>query len=162
MDLDITRSMRVPKRGMSGSLPKKGYFIATLLVGALATLVLAAIALPLILHRSSLEQDAAAKDLLLDVGSRMASCARGAGEGSYAGCRASEMEKVEPGINWRDGVAPHGWGEGRLGRVYVSELGEASYQLETTSGSGRVFSYARNGDGAITRKAGGGGYESDW
>ena len=148
---------------MSGSLPKKGYFIAALLVGALVTLMLAAITLPLILHRSSLVQDGAAKDLLLDVGSRMASCARGGdGEGSYAGCRASEMEKAEPGIAWRDGVAPHGWGEGRVGRVYVSELGEESYRLETTSGSGRVFSYAYNGNGAITRRAGGGGYESDW
>lgn len=147
-----------------GRPKKKGRVLASLLTGALAVPVLAAIALPMILHRSSSEQDSAAKNLLLDARSRMESCARGDG-GSYAGCRASEMEETEPEVAWEDGVAPHGRGEGRVGRVYVSELGEASYRLETTSGSGRVFSYAYDddgGDGAGVRRAGGGGYESEW
>lgn len=49
----------------------------------------------------------------------------------------------------------------RQNAVYVSELGQAGYRLETTSGSGRVFSYAYDG-GVGALRAGGGGYESGW
>lgn len=114
------------------------------LPAVLAVLVIAATAVPLLLHSSSKGWDAAARDFVLGAASAMDRCARESG-GSYAGCDAAELRKIEPGIGWRDGAAPVGWGAGRVGRAYVDGLGGAAYKLQTTSRSGRVYSYSYSG-----------------
>ena len=91
-------------------------------------------------------------------------CAESAG-GSYAGCDARRMARIEPGTEWREGAAPYGvgWGDGRVGRVYVaqSEDNPGFYRLETTSGSGYVFSYEYSG-GSVVKTAKGSSEPEPW
>lgn len=123
-------------------------------------------AAPLLLDRSSTGSDDQAKGLLLGASSEIEACAASAG-GSYNGCGARRMRELAPGIEWREGVAPYGlgWGDGRVGRVYVSVApggGDArSYRLETTSASGYVFSYEYSG-GLVTRAAKGSSEPEPW
>ncbi len=145
---------------MLGKIPG-GSLLANLSVGVLTVLVLAGIALPPLLSRSAALQDAAAQELLLNAATRMKACASLEGGGSFTNCDAEEMRSAESGIEWRDGVAAHGWGKDRVGKVYVSRLGETTYRLETTSASGRVFGYVYEG-GVVTRTAGGGGQAGGW
>ena len=140
--------------------------LPALLAGLLALFLLSAMAAPLLLDRSSTGRDDEAKNLLLGAASEMNSCAGTAG-GSYARCDAGRMRELAPGIEWREGAAPYGkgWGDGRVGRVYVSVApggGDASsYRLETTSGSGYVFSYEYSG-GSVTRTAKGSSEPEPW
>ncbi len=136
-----------------------GRLVRGSLAGVFAVLVLAAIMVPVLLNRGAPARDAKAGELLVSAAVRMSSCA--SLEGAYAGCDAREMNDDESGIEWRDGLAVPGWGLGRVGKVYVSELSETSYRLETTSGSGKVHSYVYQND-AVWRTAGGGGPETGW
>ena len=135
--------------GVAGGVPAGKHPRGYILPAALAILVVAATAVSLLLDRRSEGWDEAAKDLVLAAASAMERCARESG-GSYAGCDAEKLREIEPGIGWRDGAAPVGWGAGRVGRTYVGGLGGAEYRLQTTSGSGRVFSYSYSG-GVVMR-----------
>lgn len=141
------------ERGEAGGVPAgkhpRGSFLSAILPAVLAVLVIAATAVALLLDRRSEGWDAAAKDLVLSAASAMEQCVRETG-GSYAGCDADGLGKIEPGIDWRTGAAPVGWVDGRVGRAYADGLGESAYRLQTTSGSGQVFSYAYSG-GVVTR-----------
>ena len=123
-------------------------------------------AAPLLMERSSTNSDNKAKGLLLGAAQKMDLCAESAG-GSYGGCDARRMAEIEPGVEWRDGAAPYGvgWGDGRVGRIYVSVTpgGEnpAFYRLETTSGSGYVFSYEYSG-GSVVKTAKGSSEPEPW
>ncbi len=134
---------------------------AGLVAGLIAALVLAGIAAPVVLSKGATGQDANAKELLVNAVPRMRSCASLEGGGSYAACDAAEMAQTEPAVQWRDGVAPIGWGRGGVGKVYVSDLGETGYRLETTSASGKVFIYAFE-NGSVARSAIGGGQPGSW
>lgn len=138
--------------------------LTALLAGLLALSLLSAMAAPLLLDRSSTGRDNEAKSLLLRAASEMDSCAQTAG-GSYARCGAGRMRELVPGIEWREGAAPYGkgWGDGRVGRVYVSVApgNASSYRLETTSGSGYVFSYEYSG-GSVTKTAKGSSEPEPW
>ncbi|MDP9426806.1 MAG: hypothetical protein M3P37_12450 [Actinomycetota bacterium] len=140
--------------------------LPALLAGLLVLLLLSAMAVPLLLDRSSTDSDDQAKGLLLGASSEMEACAASAG-GSFEGCGARRMRELSPGIEWREGVAPYGlgWGDGRVGRIYVSVTpggGNAnSYRLETTSGSGYVFSYGYSG-GSVTKVAKGSSEPEPW
>ena len=126
--------------------------LASLPVWALTALVLAAIAVPIFLNQRVQTQDADAKNLLLEAVPSMKDCAERAG-GSYTSCDAATLEEIDPGIAWRDSDTediPVARKE-RVGRVYVSELGDATYQLETTSPT-KTFSYKYEG-GVVTRTA---------
>ena len=148
-----------PGRGIRRLLP-------VLLAGLLALSLLSAMAAPLLLDRSSTGSDGEAKSLILGAAAEMDSCAEGAG-GSYARCGVERMREISPGIEWREGAAPYGkgWGDGRVGRVYVSVPpgggSTSSYRLETTSGSGYVFSYAYSG-GSVTKTAKGSSEPVPW
>lgn len=132
-----------------------------ILVGAISILVLAGISVPIALSSSAPGQDAAAKELLLAAAVQMRACgSTEKGEDSFAGCDAGEMKGAEPGLEWRDGLAKPGL-RGEVGAVYVSELGEEAYRLETTSASGRVFAYAYE-NGVVARSMMGGGPEGGW
>ena len=139
--------------GEAGGVPagkrSRGSFLPAIFPAVLAVLMIAAIAVALLLDRRSEGWYAAAKDLVLSAASAMEQCVRETG-GSYAGCDADVLREIEPGIGWRDGAAPVGWGDGRVGRAYVDALGVSAYRLQTTSGSGRVFSYSYSG-GVATR-----------
>lgn len=135
--------------------------LAGLTAGLICALVLVGIAAPIVLSQSATGQDANARELLVNAVPRMRSCASLEGGGSYAACDAAEMAQTEPAVRWRDGVAPIGWGRGGVGKVYLSDLGESSYRLETTSASGRVFIYAFE-NGFVTRLAIGGGQPGGW
>ena len=151
---------------LEGSGRGRRRLLPTLLAGLLALSLLSAMAAPLLLDRSSAGKDDEAKNLLLGAASAMDSCAEAAGS-SYAGCDAGRMRELAPGIEWREGVAPYGkgWGDGRVGRVYVSVgpggSGASAYTLETTSGSGYVFSYAYSG-GSVTKTAKGSSEPQPW
>ena len=125
-----------------------------LLVALVAALVLAGISVPVMLSRSAPAQDMDAKELLLNAAVRMRACASLEGEGSFAGCDAEEMRDAESGIEWRDGLASFGL-RGKPGTVYVSDLDESAYRLETTSASGRIFTYVYE-DGVVKRAVLGG------
>jgi hypothetical protein len=131
-----------------------------LLVAVLAALVLAGISVPVMLSRGALAQDTDAKELLLNAAVRMRACASWEGEGSFAGCDAEEMRDVESGIEWRDGFASYGL-RGEPGKVYVSDLDESAYRLETASASGRIFTYVYN-DGVVGRRVFGSGPAGGW
>ena len=118
----------------------RGYVLSAVLT----VLVIAATAIPLLLDRHSEVWDAAARNLVLSAASAMDRCAHKSG-GSYIGCDSDKLRKIEPGIGWRDGAAPVGWVDGRGDRVYVDGLGGVAYRLQTTSRSGRVYSYSYSG-----------------
>jgi hypothetical protein len=122
---------------------------ANLLVALVAALVLAGISVPVMLSRSAPAQDMDAKELLLNAAVRMRACASLEGEGSFAGCDAEEMRDAETGIEWRDGLASFGL-RGKPGTVYLSKLDDSAYRLETTSASGRIFTYVYE-DGVVRR-----------
>lgn len=149
----------------SGS-SRRRRLLPALLAGLLALSLLSTMAAPLLLDRSSSGRDDEAKSLLLGAASKMDSCAEAAG-GSYAGCDAGRMRDLAPDVEWRQGLAPYGkgWGDGRLGRVYVSVApggsGASAYRLETTSGSGYVFSYAYS-NGSVTKMASGSSEPEPW
>ncbi len=130
------------------------------LVAVIAALVLAGISVPVMLGWSAPAQDANAKELLMNAAVRMRACASWEGEGSFAGCDAGEMRNAESGIEWRDGLASYGL-RGEPGKVYVSELEETAYRLETASASGRIFAYVYE-DGAVGRAVLGGGPAGGW
>ena len=140
--------------------------LPALLTGLFALSLLSAMAAPLLLDRSSTDRDDEAKALLLGAAAEMGSCAEAAG-GSYAGCDAGRMRDLARAYEWREGVAPYGkgWGDGRLGRVYVSVSpggsGTGAYRLETTSGSGYVFSYEYS-NGSVTKTAKGSSEPEPW
>lgn len=140
--------------------------LPALFTGLFALSLLSAMAAPLLLDRSSTDRDDEAKGLILGAASEMSSCAGAAG-GSYAGCDTGRMRDLAPAYEWRDGVAPFGkgWGDGRLGRVYVSVSpgggGAGAYRLETSSGSGYVFSYEYT-NGSVTKTAKGSSEPEPW
>lgn len=131
-----------------------------LLVAVVAALVLAGISIPVMLSRSAPAQDTDAKELLMNAAVRMRACASWEGEGSFADCDAEEMRKAESGIEWRDGLASYGL-RGEPGKVFVSDLDETAYRLETASGSGRIFTYVYE-DGAVGRAVLGGAPAGGW
>ena len=155
-----------PRDEAKGPGRKGRRVVPALLAGLLALSLLSAMAAPLLLERASAGSDDEAKRLLLGAASEMNSCAASDG-GAYSRCGAGRMGDLAPGIEWREGVAPYGkgWGDGRVGRVYVSVApggGDArSYRLETTSGSGYVFSYEYSG-GSVTRTAKGSSEPEPW
>ena len=116
-----------------------------ILPAALTVFVISAIAVALLLHSYSKGWDAAARNLVLRAASAMDRCARESG-GSYDDCDADKLRKIDPGIGWRDGAATVGWGGGRSASVvYVDGIGGVAYRLQTTSRSGRVYSYSYSG-----------------
>ena len=134
---------------------------ANLLVGAIAVLVLAGVSVPVMLSWIAPAQDANAKELLLSAVVRMRACASLEGEeSSFAECDAEKLRSTQTGLEWRDGLAKPGL-RGQVGKVYVSDLGENAYRLETTSASGRVFTYAYR-DGIVERSMLGGGPAAGW
>ncbi len=133
---------------------------ANLLVALVAVLVLAGISVPVMLSRSAPAQDMEAKQLLLNSAVRMRACASLEGEGSFAGCDAEELRDAETGIEWRDGFASYGL-RGKPGTVYVSDLDESAYRLETASASGRIFTYVYE-DGVVKRAVLGVGSAGGW
>lgn len=141
---------RVPWRSLPGNL----------LVAVIAALVLAGLSVPVMLSRSAPAQDTNAKELLMNAAVRMRACASVEGEGSFADCDAEEMRNAESGIEWRDGLASYGL-RGEPGKVYVSDLDEMAYRLETTSASGRIFTYVYEG-GAVGRAVLGGAPAGGW
>lgn len=141
---------RVSWRSLPGSL----------MVAVIAALVLAGISVPVMLSRSAPAQDTDAKELLLNAAVRMRACASLEGEGSFARCDAEEMRDAESGIEWRDGLTSYGL-RGEPGKVYVSDLDESAYRLETASASGRIFTYVYN-DGVVGRTVLGSGPAGGW
>ena len=146
----------------AGALKKASWrsLPANLLVGLITVLVLAGISVPAMLSRSAPSHDANAQELLMSAALRMRDCASWEGEGSFVGCDAEEMRSAESGIEWRDGLTAPGL-RGQVGKVYVSGLDETAYRLETTSASGRVFTYSYQ-NGVVARSALGGVPESGW
>lgn len=131
-----------------------------LLVAVIAALVLAGLSVPVMLSWSAPAQDTNAKELLMNAAVRMRACASVGGEGSFADCDAEEMRNAESGIEWRDGLASYGL-RGEPGKVYVSDLDEMAYRLETTSASGRIFTYVYE-DGVVGRAVLGGAPAGGW
>lgn len=122
-----------------------------LLAGTIAGVVLVGgIVAPLALSHASIGQDAKASELLLGAVPSIRACAFFEGDGSYAGCDAAEMSRSEPEVRWEDGLAPVGWGKGGVGKVFVSDLDEKSFRVETTSATGKVFKYDFE-NGRVTR-----------
>ena len=129
---------------------------AMALAGVIAALVVGSIVAPVALSRVAIGQNEAARELIISAVPMMRACASREGNGSYAPCDAATMARTEPGIKWRDGLAPIGWGRGDVGVVYVTDLEKSRFRLETTSASGRVFKYGYK-DGIVTRQVLGGG-----
>lgn len=134
---------------------------AGIAAGLIAVLIVAGIAAPIALSQGATGQDANARELLVNAVPQMRSCASLEGGGSYAACDAAQMAQTDPDVRWRDGVAPIGWGRGGVGKVFLTGLDETSYRLETTSASGRVYTYAFQ-NGFVTRSMIGGGQPGGW
>ncbi|QIN77188.1 hypothetical protein GBA65_00165 [Rubrobacter marinus] len=139
--------------------------LPALLAGLLALSLLSAMAAPLLLERSSTGSDDEAKGLLLGAAEEMDSCAASAG-GSYSGCDARRMRELAPGIEWREGWRRTARAGGRQDRPGLrlrrpGRGGARSYRLETTSGSGYVFSYEYS-NGSVTKNAKGSSEPEPW
>ncbi|QIN78285.1 hypothetical protein GBA65_06900 [Rubrobacter marinus] len=122
-------------------------------VWGLVVLVVAAVAVPLLINNRYTAWDGAAKGRLLRAAAAMDECAQ-LSRGSYAGCDAYTMKGLERGVRWRDPTAEDGYFAERkrdkVGLVFVSERGEESFRVETTSRTGRLFAYDYQG-GEVAR-----------
>lgn len=124
-----------------------------LAVWALVLLVVAAVAVPLFINNRYTAWDGAAKDRLTRAAAAVEECAQ-TNRGSFAGCDAFTMKGLERGVEWRDPNAEDGYFAERkrdkVGLVFVSERGDESFRLETTSRTGRTFAYDYQG-GEVAR-----------
>ncbi len=126
-----------------------------LAVWGLVVLVVAAVAVPLFLNNRYSAWDGAAKGRLLRAAGAMEECAQ-TNRGSYAGCDAFTMKGLKRGVEWRDPNVQDGYFAERkrdkIGLVFVSERGDESFRLETTSRTGKTFAYDyKDGEVARTR-----------
>ena len=113
-------------------------------VWGLVLLVVAAVAVPLFINNRYAAWDGAAKGRLLRAVGAMEECAQ-VNRGSYAGCDAYTMKGIERAVQWRDPIAEDGYfaesKREKVGLVFVSERGDESFRVETTSRTGRLFAY---------------------
>ena len=129
--------------------------LTRLTVWGLVLLVVAAVAVPLFINNRYSAWDGAAKGRLERAAGAMQECAQ-TNRGSYAACDAFTMKGLKRGVKWRDPNAEDGYFAERkrdkVGLVFVSERGEESFRLETTSRTGRMFAYDyKGGEVARTR-----------
>lgn len=106
-----------------------------LLVVMLILGILGAIAIPSLLNQKSKANDSQAKAMARNMQATEETCANDHG-GSYASCDEAALRAIEPTI-------PNSG-------VQVSDLGQNSYTVTASSGSGNTFSVEKNG-GTIGR-----------
>ena len=151
----VSKWGRARAKGASGRRFSKRSVAVQVVVWGLVALVVAAVAVPLLINNRYSVWDGAAKGRLERAAGAMEECAQ-INRGSYAGCDAFTMKGLERGVEWRDPNAGDGYFAERkrdkIGLVFVSERGEESFRLETTSRSGRMFAYDyKGGEVARTR-----------
>ena len=142
------------KRWRGGRL-SPGSVVAHLVVWGLVLLVVAAVAVPMFINNRYSAWDGAAKGRLLRAADALGECAQ-SNRGSYAGCEAYTMEGLDRSLEWRDPTAEDGYFAERkrdkVGLVFVSERGDESFRLESTSRTGKTFAYDyKAGEVARTR-----------
>ena len=144
---------RAKGKGAPGRRLSKRSMATQGVVWGLVLLVVASVAVPLLINNRYTAWDGAAKGRLLRAAGAMDECAQ-VSRGSYAGCDAYTMKGLERGVQWRDPTAEDGYFAERkrdkVGLVFVSERGEESYRVETTSRTGRLFAYDYQG-GEVAR-----------
>lgn len=127
--------------------------LARLTAWGLVLLVVAAVAVPLFINNRYTAWDGAAKGRLVRAAAAVEECGE-TNRGSYAGCDAYTLKGLERGLEWRDPNAEDGYFAQRkrdkVGLVFVSERGDESFRLETTSRTGRTFAYDYQG-GEVAR-----------
>lgn len=136
---------------------KRGRWLRSLLtrltVWGVVLLVVMAVAVPLFINNRYTAWDGAAKGRLLRAAGAMEECAQ-VNRGSYAGCDAYTMKGLERGVRWRDPNTKDGYFAERkrdkVGLVFVSQRGDESFRIETTSRTGRMFAYDYQG-GEVAR-----------
>ena len=116
-------------------------------------LVVAAVAVPLFINNRYTAWDGTAKGRLERAAAAIEECAQ-ANRGSFAGCDAFTMKGFGRSVEWRDPNAEDGYfarkERDKVGLVFVSERGDESFRLETTSRTGRMFAYDYQG-GEVAR-----------
>lgn len=153
--LKVSKWRRVEGEGDGGRRFSPRSVATQLTVWGVVLLVVAAVAVPLFINNRYMAWDGAAKGRLVRAAGAMEECAQ-ASRGSYAGCDAYRMKGIERGVQWRDPNAEDGYFAERkrdkIGLVFVSERGDESFRLETTSRTGRMFAYDyKGGEVARTR-----------
>ena len=139
--------------GKTGRRVSTRSVLTHLTIWGVVVLVVAAVAVPLFINNRYTAWDTSAKGRLLRAADAIQECAQ-VNQGSYASCNAFTMQGIERGVRWRDPNAEDGYFAERkrdkIGLVFVSERGDDSFRVETTSRTGRTFAYDYQG-GEVAR-----------
>jgi type IV pilus assembly protein PilA len=116
---------------------QEGFTLIELLVVVIIIGLLAAIAIPAFLGQRNKANDAAAKSLVRNGATAME--AYFSDGNTYLGADATKLAAIEPNIAWSTTLSDAG-----ADQVKFTNLGAGTYTLESTSKSGKVFTYAKN------------------
>lgn len=116
---------------------EKGFTLIELLVVVIIIGLLAAIAIPAFLGQRNKANDAAAKSLVRNGATAME--AFYSDGNTYVGADDTKLKAIEPNIAWSATLSDAG-----LDQVKFSGLSANGYTLESTSKSGKVFTYAKD------------------
>ena len=116
---------------------QEGFTLIELLVVVIIIGLLAAIAIPAFLGQRNKANDAAAKSLVRNGATAME--AFFSDGNTYVGADDTKLRAIEPNIQWSATLLDAG-----LDQVKFSGLSANGYTLETTSKSGKTFTYVKN------------------
>jgi type IV pilus assembly protein PilA len=116
---------------------QEGFTLIELLVVVIIIGLLAAIAIPAFMGQRNKANDAAAKSLVRNGATAMEAYFS---EGNtYVGADATKLRAIEPNISWSATLLDAG-----LDQVKYSGLSANGYVLESTSKSGKTFTYTKD------------------
>jgi type IV pilus assembly protein PilA len=125
---------------LNGEKSEAGFTLIELLVVMLILGILAAIAIPAFFNQREKATDAQAKSAARTAETAMETFAT-ENEGKYGGATALKLHEIEPTLV-NSATEPN--------RISVSNLGNETFTVASTSGTGTKFEITRNAGGTVT------------